>query len=185
MKQAKKLASLLLALVMVLSLATTAFAASGTNTNNGTITIDNAVKDETYSIYQILSLESYDTDKGTYSYKATTAWKGFVDTSKYFSVDANGYVTATDELTDATAATFAKDALAYAKDTSHAISATKSEKANNTSLVFNELNLGYYLVDSTVGTLCSLDTTNPNVTIQDKNPAPTIEKKVQEDSDNT
>lgn len=55
MKQAKKLASLLLALVMVLSLATTAFAASGTNTNNGTITIDNAVKDETYSIYQILS----------------------------------------------------------------------------------------------------------------------------------
>ena len=40
-----------------------------------------------------------------------------------------------------------------------------------------------HLVDSTVGALCELNTTKPGVEITDKNPTPTIEKKVQEDSD--
>ena len=44
MKHARKLASLLLALVMVLSLATTAFAAGET----GTITVDNPIAGQTY-----------------------------------------------------------------------------------------------------------------------------------------
>lgn len=52
MKHAKKLASLLLALVMVLSLATTAFAA---NTNAHTITITNEMPGHTYSAYQVFA----------------------------------------------------------------------------------------------------------------------------------
>lgn len=52
MKHAKKLASLLLALVMVLSLATTAFAA---NTNAHTITITNEMSGHTYSAYQVFA----------------------------------------------------------------------------------------------------------------------------------
>ena len=47
MKHARKLASLLLALVMVFALATTAFAAE----KNGTITFDNPVKGQTYNAY--------------------------------------------------------------------------------------------------------------------------------------
>ena len=39
-----------------------------------------------------------------------------------------------------------------------------------------------HLVDSTVGALCELNTTKPSMEIRDKNPTPTIEKKVQEDS---
>lgn len=37
-------------------------------------------------------------------------------------------------------------------------------------------------MDSSAGTLCSLTTTNPTVTIQEKNGVPSVEKKVQEDS---
>ena len=43
------------------------------------------------------------------------------------------------------------------------------------------LQLGYYLVDSTVGSLCGLSTTNPTGIINSKNAAPTIDKQVQED----
>ena len=50
--------------------------------------------------------------------------------------------------------------------------------------MFDNLDLGYYLVDSTLGTLCSLDTTNPDVTIEEKNAVPTNEKEVEEDSTN-
>ena len=37
-----------------------------------------------------------------------------------------------------------------------------------TTVAFTGLNLGYYLVDTTLGTLCSLDTTEPDVTMQEK-----------------
>lgn len=105
-------------------------------------------------------------------------------------------------------ATFAKLALAYAQDTSNSVTATKSAKVSKTQatgggytyaitdptdanqanidisndgkLTFSNLNLGYYLVDSSVGTLCALDTTNTTATITDKNEAPTVDKRVQE-----
>ena len=182
MKTAKKLASLLLALVMVLSLATTAFAESGTNTNDGTITITNAQNGKVYNAYQILTLESYDTEKHIYAYKATEAWENFVKTSeysKYFTVTGE-YVTASPQLTDSTAPQFAKDALAYAKENN--IPATQSQTAANGQVRFAELNLGYYLVDSPMGALCFLDTTAKDVTVQEKNEVPSIDKEVKEDS---
>lgn len=93
MKRTKRIASVLLALVMALSLITTAFAAEET----GSITIDNAVVGQTYTIYQILDLESYNKDSGAYAYKATTAWNAFINSDAikgtYVSVDAQGYVT--------------------------------------------------------------------------------------------
>lgn len=48
--------------------------------------------------------------------------------------------------------------------------------------VFSNLPLGYYLVDSPMGALCVLDTTNSSVTMNEKNLAPSNEKKVAEDS---
>lgn len=41
--------------------------------------------------------------------------------------------------------------------------------------------MGYYLVDSTLGTLCSLNTTANEVVMKEKNGVPTNEKKVEED----
>ena len=177
MKHAKKFASLLLALVMVFALATTAFAEGET----GSITINDAVVGQTYTIYQILDLESYNTTSNAYSYKATTAWNTFINSDAikgtYVEVDAQGYVT---WKTGADAAAFAKAAQKYAKDNS--IANQGSVTAATTTVSFTGLDLGYYLVDTTLGTLCALDTTNPNVVMEEKNEVPTNVKTVEEDS---
>ncbi|MDO5785625.1 MAG: SpaH/EbpB family LPXTG-anchored major pilin [Eubacteriales bacterium] len=177
MKHIKKLASLCLALVMVCTMAVTAFAAGGT----GTITVDNAVKGQTYTIYEILKLESYDTASNAYAYKATTAWTNFINSDaikgKYVNVDAQGYVT---WIEGKSAADFAKLAQAYAKTNS--IGHQGSTKATGDTVKFTDLELGYYLLDSSLGTLCSLNTTKPNVTIKEKNAEPTNVKTVEEDS---
>lgn len=76
-------------------------------------------------------------------------------------------------------ADLAKDAIAYAKNPVNKVSATQSATlTQDGDQTFKDLDLGYYLVDSTVGTLCGLDTTNPTVKIQEKNGTPTVEKKV-------
>lgn len=180
MKYAKKFASLLLALVMIFALATGVYAEDET----GSITINDAVVGQTYTVYQILDLESYNASANAYAYKATTAWKTFInsDTIKgtYVEVDAQGYVTWKN---GADAAAFAKAAQKYAKDSS--ITNQGSVTAATTTVSFTGLDLGYYLVDTTLGTLCSLDTTNPNVVMEEKNEVPVPEKSVYEDSTQT
>ncbi len=182
MKNARKLASLLLALVMVLSLATTAFAADG-DVDNGKITINDAIAGQTYTIYQILDLESYNKESGAYSYKATSAWKSFVEGNNvkdvYLATDAQGYVTWVEGADVTKFALLAK---------AHADTLTTNEgtvTAETATVTFENLDLGYYLVDTTLGTICSLDTTNNEVVMEEKNEAPTVTKEVQEDSNNT
>lgn len=179
MKHVKRIASLVLALVMVLALSAGVFAAA---VNEGRITIDNAITGQTYTIYEILHLESYNKELNAYSYKATAAWKDFVESKDikdtYLVTNDQGYVTWVE---NADAAAFAKLAQAYAANLSSNQGRTKAISA---TVVFDNLDLGYYLVDSTLGTLCSLDTTNPDVTIEEKNAVPTNEKEVEEDSTN-
>lgn len=178
MKMFKKLAGLLLAMIMVFSMSTVTFAVKGTNDNSGSITINDAVKGHTYNAYQILVLESYNTDAKAYAYKANSAWEVWLkEQNQYVSIDKQGYVTWVE---GADAAAFAKAALAHATATGIKPDATKT--ADGTAVSFTDLNLGYYLIDTTLGTLCSLDTTTPDVTMEEKNEVPSQEKEVQEDS---
>ena len=178
MKHAKKLVSILLAMVMVLSMSTAVFAAKGTNDNSGSITINNAETGHTYNAYQILVLESYNTEAKAYSYKANPAWDGWLkEQTQYVSIDAQGYVT---WVKDADAAAFAKAALAHAKEAS--INPVDTKTAESTTVAFTGLNLGYYLVDTTLGTLCSLNTTTTDVEMYEKNEQPPVKKEVKEDS---
>lgn len=176
MKQLKKLASFLLAMTLVFAMATTAFATQEGTLTDGSITINDAVSGQTYNAYQLLYLESYNAASGAYAYKANSAWETWLKTqTSYVSFDAQGYVT---WVGNADAATFAKLAQVEAAK----MTADKTVTADSTTVSFTDLKLGYYLVDTTLGTLCSLDTTNPSVVMQEKNEAPTNVKTVQEDS---
>ena len=182
MKLLKKYFGVLLAMIMVLSMSTVAFAAHGTNNNSGSITINNAEKDHTYNAYQVLVLESYNTEAKAYSYKANEYWKGWLGSqTQYVSIDDQGYVTWVGGTDAANVAAFAKAALAHAKEAN--INPVATRTADSTTVAFTGLNLGYYLIDTTLGTLCSLDTTKPDATMNEKNEVPSQTKEVQEDSD--
>lgn len=68
--------------------------------------------------------------------------------------------------------------------------ATKSETgdfsktADKTSIDIPVTSPGYYFVDTTLGSLCSLDTTEPTAIIREKNVTTSQDKVVQEDSNN-
>lgn len=185
MKVIKKITAIMLSIMMVLGMSSVVSAEGASGT--GKITISNAVVGQTYNIYKILDLESYNDATGNYAYKpATDKWKAFLNETGikgiYVDVDSDDYVT---WKTGADAAEFAKKALAYAKDATHNITVTSTATASTTTTTveFTGLDSGYYLVDSSVGTLCFLDTMKSGeVKIKEKNAAPTVEKKVQEDS---
>jgi len=179
-KRTKKLASLLLALIMAFAMSVTAFAAQEGTLDGGSITINDAVEGQTYNAYQILYLESYNADAKAYTYMANSTWENWLKTQKdYVSIDDQGYVT---WVKDADPAAFAKLAQAYAKKNNIDVDGTATCEEGSTSITISNLKLGYYLVDTTLGTLCSLDTTNPNVEMYEKNEAPTNVKTVEEDS---
>ena len=146
----------------------------------GKITIDNAKNGETYTIYQVLTLESSDVGKGLYSYiPVNDAWKAYFKTEegkKYMTVDDNGYVTT--KYTETNAQELAQALIKQAKTINYNPQSITADKDG--TIEFTGLALGYYVVDTTVGTLCGLNTANPEVTIEDKNKKPTVEKKIVE-----
>lgn len=184
MKYTKKLLSLAMVVILALAMAVPSFAAQEGSLTGGSITINNAVDKETYDLYQILYLESYNPETGAYAYKANSEWAGWLATqTNYVKID-NGYVSWVD---GADAAAFAEAALAYAKTgvgepAQARIAPVGTETASGTTVTFSNLMLGYYLIDTSLGSLCSLDTTNPTVEIYEKNSTPTVTKAVKEDS---
>lgn len=185
MKLIKKIAAIMFAFMMVVSMSCSVKADEGTTatTEKGTITINNAIPEQTYTIYKILDLESYDKAKNNYSYKPANGWETFIDQNdeyfiknEYDGISWKASEGETEAQKQERASTLAKKALDYAKDSSHSITNSGKETAGSTTVTFSGLDLGYYLVDSSVGALCSLNTTNPTVEIQEKNGVPTVEK---------
>ena len=163
MKNTQKLAGILLILVMVLAMVVPTLAATGSSPDTkGSITIKGPVKDQTYTIYKMFDLESFDTEKPAFAYKVATGWDDFVTTGygkDIFEKNEQGYVTlktgVTIENDSEEAANLAKAALAYAK--ANITPPEKDQKIageSDTELKFTDLDLGYYLVDSSLGALC-------------------------------
>lgn len=179
MKLIKKIAAMLFAFAMVFSMTGVVQA---DETTDGSITINNAIEGQTYTIYKILDLESY--DGNNYSYKAESGWDAFITGAgkSYLKTIENGYVEFVG--TEADMPAFAKSALQFAKDKGLAKVASKTADATNT-VTFGTLSLGYYLIDSSTGALCSLDTTRPTATVQEKNSVPTVDKTILESNNTT
>lgn len=192
MKLIKKIAAIMFAFMMVVSMSCNVKADEGSSsspTTKGTITITNAKEGETYKLYKILSLESYsytgnDKDKGNYAYTLTgdIKWDNFIknQATQYFKFDdTNKYLTWTGTMDEARVKDFAQLALKFARNESNNVQPLqKVEKTNSSTVKFDNLDLGYYLVDSSVGSLCVLNTTNPDLTIAEKNGVPSVEKGV-------
>lgn len=173
MKMIKRLTTILFTIMMVLVTTNMVFAAG-----NGSITIHNAIQDQTYNIYKIMELESFN---GTnYAYKLTdTNWIDFIkntDNQQTIQIidETNGIVKWVGGTEDSTIQSFAKKALTYAKTKN--LTVTDTVVATGTTVTFDFLELGYYLVDSSAGALCNLTTTNEDATIEEKNSEPTVTK---------
>ena len=176
-KAMKKLMAVLLAVAMVCAMAIPAFAAEGT-ARTGSITINGAIDGQTYNIYRILNLEA-NADFTAYKYTINKGWDAFVTAHNDVFTVNNGIVTSTAASNSAEVQALANAAGEYAEK-NHL---TADGTASSTSKTVTGLALGYYLVVSTPAlsenSLCSLGTTNPNVTINEKNGKPTITKQVE------
>lgn len=166
MKHARKLASLLLALVMVFALAVTAFATEPATptTGNGSITISNAAKGETYTIYKLFDATVSEDGK-------SIAYTGEIPESlnTYFNKDANGYISAAPAAKDGE--NMSEGLKTALKTWTATAKATATAQSDGSALKFTGLAYGYYVVTTTTqgGLAISVDSTMPNVTIYDKN----------------
>ena len=174
MKHAKKLASLLLALVMVFALATTAFATGTTET--GTITVDNPLANQTYTAYKIFDVV-YNDSKTAYSYSIDSTSEWFATVKAYAETEGSGLtltqVNGSNTYIVTTTNAFSAPSFALALKTAvTGKTGTPLTPQTDGTVSVSNLPLGYYFVTSSTGALCNLTTTNPTVTIHDKNDIP-------------
>ena len=174
MKHARKLTSLLLALVMVFALAATVAAEETTGTTGtGSITVDNPIEGQNYTAYKIFDVVYDDQDHYSYTIKDDSEW---YQTVSGYATEANGLkltqVNGTNTYVVTTTNAFSAPPFA------DALKAAVNGKTGKTLTVAGGkatatgLDLGYYFVTSTSGALCNLTTTNPNANIHDKNDMP-------------
>ena len=164
MKHARKLGSLLLALVMAFALAVTAFAQDVTGTGGtGSITISNAAKGETYTIYKLFNA-TVNADGSSIAYTGTIP----ESLSEYFKADENHYISATDKAKNGD--NMSDGLKAALKTWTKTATKTESAESDGSVLNFKGLAYGYYVVTTSQGDqLISVDSTMPDVTIVDKN----------------
>lgn len=169
MNMLKRFVGFLLAAMMVLSVAGMALAA-----DTGTITVDNPKDGETYTAYKIFDV-TYATATGgeksySYSISGTSEWYDIVNAyTEGFTLTkaatGNTYIVAKkDSFSAADFAAKLKENIADKTGT--------PLTTDGTGVSAKNLQLGYYFVASTNGALCNLTTTNPTVTIHDKNDVP-------------
>lgn len=194
-KTFKKLMAALLAVALLCAMAVPAFAADEATTETGTVTVQNVVSGKTYKIYRILDIDTHDSTYNSVVYKVNNKWKDFIKDfiestgNTYFTrIDSTtGVVVVKEGLTSENIAALAKAAKAWLG--SHDIAADGEQTAaGNNSIQFTGKELGYYLLSSSewgtnnADAIFSLSSSNPNVTVKEKNGKPTIDKKIIENN---
>ncbi|WP_431770117.1 SpaH/EbpB family LPXTG-anchored major pilin [Streptococcus gallolyticus] len=124
---------------------------------SATITINNASQGQTYTVYKLF--DATVDGNGAISYKIPSG-KAFTG-NDFFEVDAKGNVTAK-ENADVSSDAFKTWAASFGTQAATAVA------ADNT-VTFTNLAYGYYYVQSSLGATITVDSTNPDATIKDKN----------------
>lgn len=163
MKKMRKLFSLIMAMAMVMSLTVAANAAQAAN---GTITITNAAKGATYNFYKLFDAKvAQDRPDGQTD---GIAYTGEIPESleDYFRKDQYGQITLINENVDNTAL---QSALAVWAKTQNQATASKTNNQGGPLTV--SVPYGYYVILSNVGdgSAVTVDSTNPNAVVTDKN----------------
>ena len=190
MKHTRKLASLLLALVMVFALATTAFA---DETTTYSITINNSAEGHTYEAYQIFTgdLQEVTTGEG----EAATTTKVLSNIVWGSGVSEAGQTALGDAAAKAETLKTEADAKAFAKAVAPYLT-TAAGSANTVTdgkYVISGLAAGYYLVKDQDGSLTGDNDSYTeyiiqvvgNVTATPKSDVPEVQKKVKDINDST
>ena len=179
MKNLKRALAILLTAAMTMGMGLTAMADEQTGNTTGSITItppagthDEA--ENTYEIYKVFdAVGDGSGEGGKISYRLV---EGKTEAPVGFSVDAAGNVTYTgssenEELTQA-------DIQAIKKYVENDKPVAKVTVTGPNDAVAKNLPNGYYFITTTTGTLVTIDSTNPNVTVEDKNSVPGLNKKI-------
>lgn len=160
----KKFFSFMMAVVLVLSMSVTAFAADG----QGSITITNATKDESYSVYKLFDA-TYSGDAVSYTIEEDDQF--FEDLfgttpNPFFSYNAStGSVTKNEGVNDPELIEYLTGLVAGGTFTP----AVPAVKATGTTVTFSNLDYGYYIIKSTLGTTVTINSNTPDVKVIDKN----------------
>lgn len=195
MRKIKKLSALMLAVVMALAMSITAFAQTvalnPADKDNATITINNAAKGETYSIYKLFDATvgedgqiAYqcpgEIPEGLRAFFSKDSKNNVVPADSILVKDADGKVTGTNMTEEL------KTALeAWAKTAT----ATHSAVSDGSVLEFTKLPYGYYVMTTTqidkdtAKAAITVTSTQPNASIYDKNTnEPSANKDADKDS---
>lgn len=203
MKKMKKIFALLIAMVMVLGMSTMVYAADPT----GSIEIQNPKTDPNaentyYDAYKILDMTTTGAtnDAGDYTavaYTINAAWTGFfatgapgagyivdTNTGSLNEINVNG-VKKFINIIDSNVAEFAKAAFKYAQDNNIAPTTTKTVAKGATSVKFEDLALGYYMVyprgasvqSGDYTSIVSISNTAPNGKVAQKAEWPELKKE--------
>ncbi|WP_423216085.1 SpaA isopeptide-forming pilin-related protein [Streptococcus equinus] len=167
----KKIRNVIAFLVAAVALVFTGGQVSAQTVDSGqggaaTITIQNAQVGKTYKLYKL-----FDATVGANNAIAYTLPSGKTasDVSEYFDVDTAGNVTAKSTTTQSVVGS--DDFKTWAKTFVGGTSATPtaSATASENTLSFTGLTYGYYFVESSLGTVLTIDSTTPDVNVIDKN----------------
>lgn len=181
----KKLASLILAVVMVLSMTVAAFAEE----TNYTITVKHqsgtnvSLAGNTYKAYKLFDV-TYNTERDAYAYTIASEFENF-SYSRVRGEDLIEYVAGLGNNSEELNA-FAQSVFSYITENNIAFKASEKVAEGADSVVLNVGEPGYYLVSGTATTengesviaACALNTAAPNTEVNVKADAPSLEKKI-------
>lgn len=177
---AKSVLGAALGLTLAFGVATPALAA--------TINVTDAAEGESYSAYKLFDVTTSTTAGGaaTYAY-STAADSELIDVLEgaglTFTYSADGTVAyvATGLATEDDAKALAAYLDDHVAELGNAVETIVADESG--TVTFDQLDAGYYFVDTTLGSLCILDTTTDTANIAEKNEEPEVGKEVKaEDS---